>query len=93
MPQLSSSCPTATNLDAPDPSLQSTALYVAAETSLSNTNGTFNTAQLCLPNLKHETVKGGHFDFLQTSAIEIAEHARNFFLESTERGYPEIPPP
>ena len=65
--------------DAPEPPLLAPTLYVSAEKSMTRENGTFGTAQSCLPQLKHVTVAGGHFDFLQTSAQEVGDYVRTFF--------------
>lgn len=74
--------------DAPEPPLLAPTLYVSAEKSMTRENGTFGTAQSCLPQLKHVTVAGGHFDFLQTSAQEVGDYVRTFFSSEVSNGMP-----
>jgi len=72
--------------DLPSHNLLVPSLYISAEASANRTNGTVDTAEVCLPCLRHVTVCGGHFDFLQKSNVAISMHVNNFFgLDSKQR--------
>ena len=74
----------ATLLELPDDSdatisLQSPALLVSAAASANLTNGTVEAVLSCLPQLRRETVAGGHFDFLKESTADLAARILEFF--------------
>jgi hypothetical protein len=80
----------ATLIDLPDvedaPATNIATLYVSAESSANRTNGTVDVAARCLPSMKRVTVEGNHFNFIDKSSDEIAEHASTFFADIADSG-------
>lgn len=68
--------------DAPASPVRAATLYISAESSANRTNGSFNVVESCLPQLRRETLPGGHFDFVKLSADAIATHVDSFFAEN-----------